>query len=315
MGHYGCYDTVYYDSVVYVNGPIVSYSTFLNCDSAEYRTFTAQTWKGVQRFYWDFGDGTPFDSVHLSPTHYYDSTGTYVPKLMVYNDSAGCAATLATQVFVNHLVSKFTSNNFGANPVDTIACLPSLFEFDADSSEGEFGSYLWIYDGIDTGSYTIKDQYFFTTSGFHDVALTVHDINNCHKTFHKEVFISGPVAYFDFDYSGNCDPVEIEFEDVSQIDTTVVSWDWNFGDSTSHSSLQDPNHEFFNEGTFSVKLSIEDTFGCTSHITRPVIVKLPIVAYLVDTIACEKEYSYFQNLSIGDSLTYFWYFDNGSTST
>src|ERR1700749_4665814 len=35
-----------------------------------------------QRFYWNFGDGSPIDSIDISPTHLYSNIGTYTVSLV-----------------------------------------------------------------------------------------------------------------------------------------------------------------------------------------------------------------------------------------
>jgi gliding motility-associated-like protein len=56
---------------------------------APYNAVFSNTSIGGQQFYWDFGDGSPIDSVDYSPTHLYPNVGTYTVTLKAV-DSATC---------------------------------------------------------------------------------------------------------------------------------------------------------------------------------------------------------------------------------
>ena len=62
------------------------------------------------------------------------------------------------------------------------------------------------------------------------------------------------------------------FTDVStDSDGSVVSWNWNFGDSDT-SSLQDPNHTYAAEGTYTVTLTVTDNEGASDNYSSSVTV-------------------------------------------
>ncbi|HLN53140.1 MAG TPA: PKD domain-containing protein [Lentimicrobium sp.] len=67
---------------------------------------------------------------------------------------------------------------------------------------------------------------------------------------------------------------------VSQFtdETTVsggspTSWDWDFGDGTPHSNLQDPAHTYAAAGNYSIVLSVIANNGCSESITVQEIIK------------------------------------------
>ncbi len=60
----------------------------------------------------------------------------------------------------------------------------------------------------------------------------------------------------------------IEFLDLSQ---NAVSWYWSFGDD-SYSNLQNPFHNYENEGEYIVKLVIENISGCLDSTTQKVLI-------------------------------------------
>jgi PKD repeat protein len=51
-------------------------------------------------------------------------------------------------------------------------------------------------------------------------------------------------------------PLSVMFSDLSIGSPT--SWDWDFGDGSPHSSLQNPTHIYTVSGTYIVSLSVSD---------------------------------------------------------
>ena len=54
-------------------------------------------------------------------------------------------------------------------------------------------------------------------------------------------------------------PLTVQFQDESLGNPT--GWDWDFGDTSTHSSDQDPLHEYTNPGVYTVTLTVSNGFG------------------------------------------------------
>jgi gliding motility-associated-like protein len=77
-------------------------------------------------------------------------------------------------------------------------------------------------------------------------------------------------ANFSADVTSGCDPLLVNFTDASTGGAT--SWDWDFGDATGHSAIQNPSHNYQTPGQYTVTLiatgpSGSNTMTKTNYIT------------------------------------------------
>jgi len=81
-----------------------------------------------------------------------------------------------------------------------------------------------------------------------------------------------PNADFDYDPSNPYTNDVIQFTDLStDSDGTIVSWDWDFGDSQT-SSNQNPTHSYPENITYTVTLTVTDDDSATDSISKDIIV-------------------------------------------
>jgi PKD repeat protein len=148
---------------------------------------------------------------------------------------------------------------------------------------------------------------------FNTIAITVNDIVN-----------QPPTADFNFEQNTFLPPFLVAFTDTSRdADGSIVSWNWNFGDSNT-STLQNPSNEYTIEGTYNVKLIVTDNLGKTGEIVKSVTIsRLPNKPPVPDFTYTQKSNTYtadFINNSTdpeNDSLVYDWIlneFDTNSNS-
>ncbi len=137
--------------------------------------------------------------------------------------------------------------------------------------------YLWTFD--DGKLSTISSPvHVFDKAGSYNVSLTITFIkSNFTQKIHYSNIINVkniPTAIFDYSYDTQSDA--ISFTDNS---SDAVSWLWSFGDN-SFSTEQNPQHEYFKNGTYDIQLTIKNAFGCTDSYSNKVAVKLKDFYYI-----------------------------------
>lgn len=116
-----------------------------------------------------------------------------------------------------------------------------------------------------------------------------------------------------FTYTQTCNTKTVNFTNTSVVLTgSVVSVNWNFGDG-NNSNLSNPTYTYANFGTYLVTLTLTHSSGCSSVITDSVKVLPPIspdFTFNFDSV-CPSQLISFTNLTVGNNLSYKWYFRDG----
>lgn len=122
-------------------------------------------------------------------------------------------------------------------------------------------------------------------------------------------------------FSGNlqtCQGVPVTFIDQSQIAFGSISdWIWNFGDSSNISTIQNPQHSFVNDGSYTITLTAYSDSGCTSQSTATVLVHAnPVNSFSANNVCMNDAIVLTNTTTINDTTTlyYHWNFGDGNTS-
>jgi len=154
-----------------------------------------------------------------------------------------------------------------------------------------------------------------------DIADTVFPINFndtlipcCTDTIIKQITIVSPEAHFGYTVDCSQNEFIVQFNDLSQCDT---SWLWNFGDPGSGtadtSSLQNPIHTYTSPGTYSVNLSING--GPWAETQQIQVDLLPETIILGDSIACDTGAVQYTIANYDSNYSYTWTIINGTPSS
>ncbi len=322
VGYNGCYDSLLLDSFIYINGPYISLASTFNCDTPFTYHFSLQDSLAIQRWHWDFGDGSPPDSINMNPTHTFNNSGDYTITDSTFNDTTGCKMAKTIDIKVRNIKAVFTTDT-------NIGCKPFLVLANGNQSQDEENSFQWnfgdsaifsngTYDTITAGP---DVTHIFDKRGDIIIQLIVTDINGCKDTAWKTITGYKPFSYFSADTLTNCVPFFVDFSDSSKADTTIIGWNWSFGDG-GIDSVQNPSYGYSSPGGKTVTLVVTDTLGCKDTLTKVNYV-FPIQPFpdwtVSDATICFGSQVNFNNATTYPNsnilnVIYQWNFSNGQSS-
>ncbi len=203
--------------------------------------------------YWLDSLTSPITTVQLpNPVNPYELVDnldmTNVPKgnhvlNIQFKDTTGLWSVVLSEPFTKNPlpIAAFTASNIAICLGDSVTF--SNQSFDADS-------FLWNFgDGNISGAF--EPVHYYNQSGNYTVSLTAIDTTSgIDSTLAVNSYIAvygDPVAQFTYTSSIG----EVSFSNTS---SNGVSYYWDFGDGTSSSNLQNPVHNYTNNGSFTVML-------------------------------------------------------------
>jgi gliding motility-associated-like protein len=115
----------------------------------------------------------------------------------------------------------------------------------------------------------------------------------CGDTLSKPAFIKihqSPVAAI-LSQDSLCQPANFTFGAQLAPDSSAIqTWSWTFGNGQTSNQQNPASQAFPNAGSFTNTLFIEDAEGCTTTVSKPVVVHaLPVVAAVQDATICRGD--------------------------
>ncbi|PCC34446.1 PKD domain-containing protein [Glutamicibacter sp. BW77] len=270
-----------------VNGnqpPVASFTAATNDLKVEVdASQSADPEDGSLTYSWDFGDGSEtVEGSESSASHVYALAGEYTIKLTV-TDPAGHTSEATTTVNVIHIPENVAPEAAFSFEADELK-----IEVDASAStdtDGQVVDYSWTFgDGsapvsgnnptaehtyAEAGTYTVKLTVTDDAGGIGEMSVAV--------TVQETAPNQAPVAQFTSTGTGQ----QIEFDASASTDTdgNIVSYEWDFGDGTSHASTQNPaiTHEYAEPGDYTVTLVVTDDQDATGQAVATITVQTDAV--------------------------------------
>ncbi len=210
-------------------------------------------------------DGTAFVRIdHGSDTIYEEQLSTSVDPSRMNDILAGFGTRTQEYHLDNYHLRWFEGTATTADVLDFVDT--SITDADVTAWEWSFGdgttstleapSHRYADDGVYTACLTIEDATGATDQGCR--AITILNV--------------APVAAFTFSPEQPTDVEAVSFADAStDTDGTIDSWSWEFGDGTT-STVQNPSHQFADDGEFQVCLTVTDDDGASTQTCQDVTV-------------------------------------------
>jgi gliding motility-associated-like protein len=271
---------------------------------------TSFTFKGAdyKTFYWDFGDGV--NSTAQNPSHFYNSYGTFTPKLYLIGPG-GCIDS--AQATVN-LYDPNATTKIIFSP--SSACNSLNVNFNLTTPPG-FKFKLNFGDGAIDSSQQTALTHFYSTPGNYFPYVVLSDKFGCDAAVGSgRVNVYGSLPVFDKNRKEFCDNGEVFFVNYTLHNDPIVSTVWDFGDGAT-STATDPSHIFNGAGTYIVKLTVTTQNQCTNFTTDTIrVYKTPDLSIAgKDTICINSAESFTGVLTLPDStIQWQWTLGNGNSS-
>ncbi|WNJ20622.1 PKD domain-containing protein [Pontibacter sp. G13] len=281
----GCRDTIT-KSVTVFDQPIANFEAESICDE-QVMEFLNNSFYQVEPidFFWEFGDGTT--STEMDPDHLYPTHGIYNVGLTILNNF-GCQNTYNTTVVVHPRPEPDVT----IEPIcmETAAVLNNNSTIPAP---GVIASYYWKFgDGVTSD--LENPEHIYAGAGIYDLFLEATSSEGCKDTFMAPLIVH-PLPQALFRYENGCEDQPLSFVSISQIEEVptgdvIQTWNWDFGDGTSASGTESPQHAYANAGEYSVTLTTISDKGCEQTLTQQVnIYETPAQPETIADTTCPGE--------------------------
>ncbi len=311
--HLGCENRMTIDSFIHITPPKAKFEYILDCSNPYHVEFIDRS-IGADTMFWDFGVFAinTDTSRERSPSYTYPATGYFEVTQAVENFTTGCTDTTRIGFTIADL-------NVDFSIADTRHCLPATVAITNNSQDADLYSWSAPAGTFSDVAAAEPSLQINTAGAYSDIQLVAADVNGCQDTmlFVDTIFVNKVTANYQVQPSNGCKPLWVDFSDLSTSTFgTINSWGWDFGDSNT-STQQNPQHTYTDANSFSVGLTVRDDWGCEGSLVNAdaVDVTFPIASFEADTFGCTQYHITFINHSTGKSLSYFWDFGDGNTST
>ena len=268
----------------------------------------------IVSYAWDFGDGSPVETT-ADATHTY-AQGTWTATLTLTDDNG---TTAMTPVTIESTVNIAPTAVASATPSSGVAPLVvALSSASSTDSDGSIVSYSWDFgDGSELS--TEADPSHTYATGTYVATLTVTD--NEGGTDTDTVAIrsnTAPTAVATADVTSGDAPLAVSFtgDTSSDVDGTIATYDWDFGDGSSSSSAN-PTHTYA-AGIWTATLTVTDNEGATSTATVSIDANDPPTASISSNVtsgAGPLTVNFDSNVNDNDgSFSFSWDFGDGSSA-
>ncbi|MFN6040014.1 MAG: PKD domain-containing protein, partial [Bacteroidota bacterium] len=177
-------------------------------------------------------------------------------------------------------------------------------------------NYTWNF-GDGTTASNINPSKAYAIPGIYSVKLVALNPFGCSDSIIKTVtYPTTPNTQFSF--TNSCTGQAVSFNNTSTIGIGSLSYNWDFGDGTSNSTIAQPSHTYINAGTYTVQLIATSQSGCKDTLSQLITIGLkPIANFSSPTIGvCSGTFVSFTNstLNANGGTPYFWDFGDGTNS-
>lgn len=309
----GSCSTVSPATAVIVKATPVATFTFNSASCTSYSVSflnTSTTSGGAGTYLWTFGDGNT--STLENPTNVYATSGTFDATLKITNAITGCSNTSpVSKIVVGNLPPVLS---FTMSPLT--GCSPRTVAF-TNSSTGAVpaSNYDWDFGNGNTLT-GVKDP---PSQLYHEGTWTIRLIsgNTCgNDTLYQTIVVDTmPRAIATPHPLKGCLPINFTATNNSTGGNLKYQW---FVNGLLTDTTKIISNKIFTTAPNTVQLKVSNSCGTddTTFTIDATATVSTVISPLKSTICSANDFSFtYTQTSSGDSLSYFWDFDNGNTST
>ena len=320
VSNMGCGDTMLHYISIYPY-PVINFSVPASCENAIFTVSTTAVSGSVTSYLWDFGDplsGPSNTSTLQNPTHFYNTTNSFVITLNLISN-LNCPSTTVTPIVVfPNPVASFTPNILNN-------CAPTL-TFVNGSTVSTIGassvvSNLWNFGGFTTTSLSNPGTHTFPGNGSYSVSLIATTNHNCSDTAITTILIH-PNPQINFTLSPTCLNVPLLFPSTASIspiplaNSSITAYVWDFGDATFTNVAVPSAKTYTASGNYTITFSATSNMGCVSSVSNSLAVyPSPVSDFTTTSLNCFGGLSLFTSTSsipTGTIYGYNWDFGDGT---
>ena len=270
---------------IVVKGPsgTFTYGALSGCNPLNVQ-FRATT-RGTDSYVWDFNDGYTNVTTDSVKSHIYSIAGAYIPKVIL-RDATGCIVPLTGRDTI-HVYDLTTNFNFNAQAM----CDEGTIQFNNTTATNDvITSYTWNF-GDGSTSATGQANHHYTTSGTYYpqlIASTLHGCSDTVKSISPVKIVASPQAIITQTANG-CVNLNVTFNGRLAVpDTSAISWEWNFGNGNTSTSINPTRQDYTTAGVYPIKLLIANSTGCKDTVLSSVeAYEIPTIEGGSDTMLCK----------------------------
>jgi PKD repeat protein len=207
------------------------------------------------------------------------AAGTYYLEVSGVGNGNYSDYASAGQYFVSGSIVPSTATNARPSASFDSVCSGADCGFSDSSTDpdGRIVSWGWDFDD-GTASTAQNPTHTYAEDRTYAVTLTVTDDAGARASTSRDVSVTVPNAAPTAVFTPSCSDLSCTFTDnSSDIDGSIDSWSWRFGDETASAAQQNPSHTYAAYGTYSVTLTVTDNEGSPASETGTVKLAAPKV--------------------------------------
>ena len=271
---------------VTIVGVIAKYAFANTCINKDTYSFTDTSSGTPTGFSWNFGDGSPIDSLNFNTVHVFPPSGQFTTTLKLTDAVSGCADSIMQTIF---------TAKPSLNSIDTSICKNDSATFSIlNNYTNSAAQYTWNVEGTQVGPVpdTVISVKATQLGNFNNFVIINNGAGNCPDTvlLSRQSLVRGPYLSFN-SLTYFCLNQQIVINDSAThpfvpADSINLIY-WNFSTGINDTVFQPPPFFYANPGTYNLKVVAQDINGCRDSIVKTIyVVAIPFLHVLsaVDTL-------------------------------